>query len=391
VSDSTSKQVRLAVYCDYPYRIENGTLSAEQPVGLFLGQLSRFCRLTMVGRYDRSPGSFPYVIEDADFVGLPHYVSGASARELLRSLPVSVRRFWRLLDRVDAVWLLGPVPLSVLFALLTLLRGKRLTLGVRQDLPRLSDHRHQGRPLLRLGARVLEASYRVLSLRAPVAVVGPQIAHNYRYARHLHTMYISLLRDRDLADDVAGDPRDYSGSELRMLSVGRIDPEKNPLLLADILAGAIQRDPRWTLDVCGEGPLSAALAQRFEELGVDDRATMRGHVPIDGGLLELYQRSHAFMHVSFSEGVPQVLLEAFATRLPVVATAVGGVPALVGGAGLLVEPGDADAAVEQLMRISGDEQLRRELAACGLESAREHTLESETARLAAFLLGSVSS
>jgi glycosyltransferase involved in cell wall biosynthesis len=74
-----------------------------------------------------------------------------------------------------------------------------------------------------------------------------------------------------------------------------------------------------------------------------------------------------------------------------VATAVGGVPALVGGAGLLVEPGDADAAVEQLMRISGDEQLRRELAAYGLESAREHTLESETARLAAFLLGSASS
>ena len=46
----------------------------------------------------------------------------------------------------------------------------------------------------------------------------------------------------------------YDGPELRMLSVGRLDPEKNPLLLADILAGAVTADPRWRMDICGEGP-----------------------------------------------------------------------------------------------------------------------------------------
>lgn len=384
ISDTRSP-LRVALYCDYPYRVDGGRVYAEQPVAQFLDELGRYCRLTMVGRLDPSPGVFPYPIERADFVALPHYSSGASARGLLSSVPVSVRRFWRLLDDVDIVWSLGPVPLSVLLSLLTLVRGRRLALGVRQDLPRLSDHRHSDRPLLRLGARILEFTYRTLALATPVAVVGPQLAHNYRHARRLHEMYISLLRERELAR-MGGDERDYDGPVLRMLSVGRIDPEKNPLLLADVLAAALQRDPRWRLDVCGEGPLTSALAERFEQLQVADRVTMHGHVPLAGGLLELYRSSHAFLHVSFSEGVPQVLLEAFATQLPVVATAVGGVPQLVGDAGLLIDPDDAGAAVRALTRVSSEPELRRSLVQRGLRTARRYTLEAEVRRLALFLL-----
>ena len=76
------------------------------------------------------------------------------------------------------------------------------------------------------------------------------------------------------------------------------------------------------------------------------------------GLLDLYRSSHAFLHVSWTEGLPQTLFEAFAAGLPVVATAVGGVPAAVGDAALLVEPGDADPPAAELLRLAGDEALR---------------------------------
>ena len=108
-------------------------------------------------------------------------------------------------------------------------------------------------------------------------------------------------------------------------------------------------------------------------------------MPIDGGLLELYRTSHAFLHVSWTEGFPQVLVEAFASGLPVVATAVGGVPAAADGAALLVEPDDAPAAAEALERIAADGELRRQLIAAGLERARGGTLEAASARLAEFL------
>src|SRR5207244_12746366 len=128
---------------------------------------------------------------------------------------------------------------------------------------------------------------------------------------------------------------------LSLLSVGRIDTEKNPLLLPEILQRLRRSARDWRLVVCGEGPLRGPLEARFSELGLLDRVQLPGYVPIDGGLMDLYRSSHAFLHVSWTEGFPQVLIEAFASCLPVVATAVGGVRAAAGGAAVLVAPGDA--------------------------------------------------
>jgi glycosyltransferase involved in cell wall biosynthesis len=287
-------------------------------------------------------------------------------------------RFWRVLGEVDGVWLLGPHPLSLAFALLAALRGRSVTLGVRQDIVAYARNRHPGRRSFELAARVLEAAFRAVGRRSGVIVVGDALARDYRSARRLLPIFVSLVREGEIADSAA---RDYGG-ELRALSVGRLDFEKNPLLLADVLA---RLDGRWRLVVCGDGPLAGELAQRIDELGERDRAELRGYVPVDGGLDELYRSSHAFLHVSHTEGMPQVLIEAFAARLPVVATAVGGVPALADGAALLVEPRDPEAAAGALERLASEPELRERLAAAGAERAREHTLEAESARVATFL------
>jgi glycosyltransferase involved in cell wall biosynthesis len=103
------------------------------------------------------------------------------------------------------------------------------------------------------------------------------------------------------------------------------------------------------------------------------------------GLLDVYRESHVFLHVSLTEGMPQVLLEAFASGLAVVATAVGGVAEAAGEAALLIGPDDADAAAKAVLRIAHDPELRRRLVSAGLQKARGQTLEAETARVAAFI------
>ena len=67
-----------------------------------------------------------------------------------------------------------------------------------------------------------------------------------------------------------------------------------------------------------------ALADRLRDLGVAAHADLRRLVPLED-LRRSYLADHAFLHVSWTEGVPQVLFEAFAAGLPVVATDVGGV------------------------------------------------------------------
>ena len=94
-----------------------------------------------------------------------------------------------------------------------------------------------------------------------------------------------------------------------------------------------------------------------------------------------------FLHVSLTEGVPHVLVEALSSGTPIIATDVGGVRAALddGAAGLLVPPDDGAALTTALFQLVDDDRLRSQLVEHGLGLARERTLESEAARVAAFL------
>jgi glycosyltransferase involved in cell wall biosynthesis len=381
--------LRLAVYTDYEYTSDGVRRYGQRAFVVFLEALREHVeRLVLVGRFDPKPASSHYPLhEETELVGLPHYESLGDPLSVARSLMLSVVRFWRLLDEVDTVWVLGPYPHSVLLAVLTAVRRRRLVLGVRQDMPVYVRSRRPDRRWMHLGADVLEAIWRLLARRYAVVVVGPELARKYRdgHARSVLATTVSLVSERDLAlaaDAVAA--RNYD-DQLTLLTVGRLDAEKNPLLLADIMVELQAGERRWRLLVCGDGPLREDLQERLSELGLLNRVELLGYVPIDGGLLDLYRSSHAFLHVSWTEGFPQVRVEAFATGLPTVATAVGGVPAAASGAAVLIEPGDALAAAQALQRIASDAQLREELIEAGLERAHAGTLETASKRLAEFL------
>jgi glycosyltransferase involved in cell wall biosynthesis len=378
--------MRLAVYTDYEYRSDGVRRYGQRAFVVFLEALGgKVERLVLVGRFDPTPGTSHYPLaEDTELVGLPHYESLAHPWSVIRSLAASLHSFWKLLDDVDTVWVLGPYPHSVALALVTLARRRRLVLGVRQDMPVYVRSRRPDQRWMHLSADVLEAIWKLLARRHAVVVVGPELERQYRHSRSLLATTVSLVSARDIVSpaEVAG--RSYGG-DLTLLTVGRIDAEKNPLLLPEILQRLRAGGRRWRLEVCGDGPMREQLQRRFEELGLLDCVRLRGYVPIDDGLLELYRDSHAFLHVSLTEGFPQVLVEAFASALPVVATAVGGVPAAAEGAALLIAPGDAQAAADALERIAADRQLRDGLIAAGSERARAGTLEAESENLAHFL------
>ena len=386
VPPATVTGLKLGVYADFSYRVQDDAVSAELPFSRFIEGLAPHCRrLVVVGRQDPGPGHFPYPMEAAEFVALPYYRSGADLAAVLRAIPASIRRFWRALDDLDVVWILGPnPPQAILFALIGRLRRRRVVLGVRQNLPELIRHRRPDERLVIAASDLLERAFRILARFMPVAVVGPDLAERYQGSKSVLNVYVSLLRASDLLP-AGDDHRRYDGETLTMLSVGRLDPEKNPLLMADVLCRALQTDRRWRLEVCGDGSLAQALRTRAQELGVSERLILHGHVSVDGRLWDYYRAAHVLLHVSMTEGVPQVILEAFAARLPVVATDVGGVGHLVDGRGLLVAPRDADGAAAALGRLVADEPLRTRLVESAQAVAAEHTLSAECARLARFL------
>ena len=381
-------RTRIAVYTDHLFWRQNGDLYSDRSFPGFVAGLTPLVdRLVFLARVSPRPAAGQHKLPPGtEVVDMPWVESLVSPLGVARMMIGSMRRFWRVLGEVDTVWLVGSYLISAVFAAIAMARGKRVVLGVRQDLPRYARGRYPDRPLIHLAADTLEGAYRLMSRLFPIVVVGPGLARNFRGARSLLELSVSLMSRDDIVTRDEAMARSYDG-ELTILSVGRLDPEKNPLLLADVLAGLNGNGRRWRMIVCGDGPLEQQLAARLSQLGLGGMADLRGYVALEDGLLQLYRDSHVFLHVSWTEGLPQVLFEAFASGLPMVATAVGGVPEGVDGAGLLIPPGDAGAAVAALERVVEEQPVRERLIDRGLERARAHTIEEECRRLAAFITG----
>ena len=377
--------MRLLAYTDYVYRRQGSTIYAERAFSLFLERVGReLGGLTIIGRLDPNAGPTHYPLSnEVKFIALPHYprLVGVQAA---RALPRSLVTYWRALNGVDVAWLLGPHPFIAAFAPLARARRRRVVLGVRQHTPQYIRGRYPDRRALHVAADALDSGFRALGRLCPVVVVGPELARRYATSPRCLEIIVSLVGDDDLADAELVRARSYEGP-LRLLSVGRLEQEKNPLLLADVLAELRAEDPRWRLTVCGEGPLEEALRERLEALELTAHAELRGYVPLRPDLLRIYRDSHAFLHGSLTEGVPQVLMEAFAARVPVVATAVGGVAEAVGDAALLVHPRDPTAVVDALRRIANDPALRERLTSAGSTRVVQRTLDAEARRVAQFI------
>lgn len=380
---------RLVIYTDFSYRVSDGAVTAQLPFALFINALaSDGVKVTVAGRLDLGgDGPYPFSLNpEIDFIDLPSYSSLANPLSVGRATYRTMRRFARRTADADAVWLFGPHPFALGFAAIARRRGQRVLLGVRQDLPALIARRRPDQRWMRWSANLLEATYRALSRRCATVVVGPDLAKTYRSARELLNLPISLVPESQIVGPETIAARSYEG-ELVAVSVGRLDPEKNPLLLADVLAELRARDPRWRLEIYGQGALAGELAERLRQLGLAEHSALRGYLPVDRGLLEVYRGSHALLHVSWTEGVPQVLFEAFAAGLPVVATAVGGVTEAAGDAAILVPAGDPVPPARGLEQIGRDPARREALIAAGLERVGGLTLEKQAARATAFVTG----
>lgn len=149
-----------------------------------------------------------------------------------------------------------------------------------------------------------------------------------------------------------------------VLCIARLVPEKGVAELVEAVARLRDGGREVTVAVAGGGPEEAELHRRAAELGVASAVRLLGQRSDIGDLL---RAADAFCLPSRHEGLPVSVLEAMDAGLPVVATAVGGVPTLVldGETGLLVEPREPEALAEALAGLADHPERRAALGAGG--------------------------
>jgi glycosyltransferase involved in cell wall biosynthesis len=167
------------------------------------------------------------------------------------------------------------------------------------------------------------------------------------------------------ADLLALSP-DPADSEMRVLVMGSLSPEKDPETAVEVFA-EWSKGRRGRLRFLGAGPLAAAITERSAQLGLDGSVELLGAVD---NVREFLAWADVLLLTSRTEGLPGAVLEAGAAGIPSVGFDVGGVgEAIVDGiTGFVVPASDVDAAVLALSRLSDDPHLRRQMG----EAARQH-------------------
>ena len=154
-------------------------------------------------------------------------------------------------------------------------------------------------------------------------------------------------------------------------TVGRFDPIKNLPMLIESLAAAREQDSRIRGLLVGDGPEFGAVAQLIRAHHLDDVVRLTG---FRTDARQLVQCLDLFVLSSFSEGTSMALLEAMASGVPAVVTAVGGNPEIVvaGETGWVVPSGAVAALTSVVLEAARDETLRRDFGRAGRQRFEEN-------------------
>jgi glycosyltransferase involved in cell wall biosynthesis len=174
-----------------------------------------------------------------------------------------------------------------------------------------------------------------------------------------------------------------------LVFVGRLAAVKGVAMLLRAMAELAPTHPELRLTLIGDGPERASLEALARQLDVTGVVTFAG-ARTQGEVAETLGTANLFVLPSFAEGVPVVLMEAMASRVPVITTRIAGIPELVedGVSGLLVPPGNLAELTKAIAALLADSTRAQAMGEAGRAKIEaEFDIANEAARIAALFNG----
>jgi len=387
-ADRTDGQIRLAILDDNPFvREPDGTVRPQ--AALFhrfaaavvaVGGLPPASYLAPIRDLDDGARSSPHAPVDAAHLRMIATEPFDGIAGYLRHGPSMARRNWPIIrdtiGAADVLWIKAPASNAALAGIAAHRGGvPRFTwvAGSVRDVVAGSGATGLRRVAASAAAIAYDGLTRFLERTGPSIRLGPEL-------------FTSLVTDDEVATTRGAVARDTTDG-FRVAWAGRMAPDKGVIDLLRAVERLTADGHAIHLTLIGDGPARPEVEAVIATSGLADRIESVGFVGDRASYMAALRSADLFVLPSHAEGMPKVIVEAMAAGLPVIATAVGTVPALLadGRLGRIVPVGDPAALAATIADLQAHPEARARLRDAGLAFAADHTLEAQATRLLGWL------
>jgi glycosyltransferase involved in cell wall biosynthesis len=356
-------------------------------------QAALFLPAQVLPSTDADPGYYvtDLTASQARIIMLPPYDSLASSIARLPRVMVQFLRYVQQSSEVQAVLIRTPTICGLALAELSRILGKQVFFYVGGNVETAAAPVIQGglwQPGWRKVAQLINGLLRFSARGLVVFAVGREMTEKFGKKLPFIPQPLEII---NVPNPMYGSnwlyPRldSYAGGMVKLLRVGQLVPTKGLEILLQSVAILIRKGLPVQLEIAGDGDQDyyQSLLNLTAKLGLSPYVKFLGTMD-HKRIMGLYRQAHIQVVSSLGEGVPRVIMEGWAASLPLVTTAVGGIPGIVRheSNGLLVPPGDAAALAAAIERIISDGELRRRLIRHGFACARENSREKQAQQIA---------
>jgi glycosyltransferase involved in cell wall biosynthesis len=335
----------VGVYLETSYKITNGTLFCQDIYINILNSIS-----------NRNNVNYNFLVKINKFEN-GHIANCVDKIFYLKPYPNLFTLIWKFpvyrflilnsvikfVDQCDTLIIMIPSPISKLVFNIAKARNKKIILLVRQDIVEMNRTRYVG--FKKYFANYFSNYYHNYFLNflnesnIYVITSGEKLA--IKYLNYSNNVY-SFADSRYLIHDIISkrNLRNISFSDkIHFLFVGRLEVNKGIFLLLEF---AKKYSAKILLTIIGDGLLTNFVQNYILENNLSNTIVYLGHIEFGPNLLNYYKKSDFFIFPSYSEGLPQVILEAMACGCVIFSSNVGSIPTIVknGFNGILFNPYD---------------------------------------------------
>jgi len=342
-------------------------------------------QITALGRLAKKSFSPKHQLKrDIDFICLSYY---KSIRSLIITLPFyilrNVKNIILFTQRIDLLFISASGPISVLLLWLMKIKRKKVFLFIRQDTKELIKAKHHDSCISNLVANWIE-SLIMRSVRknndVTIFSFGDDIFSRYsKISNFVISVADSRFENSQIISPIELVPNKESCKNL--LYVGRLAKGKGLEFLIETLCELPIK--KFKLTIIGDGDIKNDLIYLVKEINLSENVVFKGYIPFGEELMKEYSSNDVLILPSFSEGLPQVILEAMARGVIVVATRVGGLTNLIkdGENGFLFEAGDKKGLLKIIREIQTNELPLLTIRKNGINTAKRFSFEKQATKI----------